>query len=74
VRDLDDIVDLDVALSKLEGLDARQVRIVEMRVFAGLTVPEVAEALGVSTRTIEQEWTMVRAWLRRELARQDKPP
>ena len=48
--------------------DARQAKIVELRFFGGLTVAEVAEVLGVSKRTVEGEWTMIRAWLRRELA------
>jgi DNA-directed RNA polymerase specialized sigma24 family protein len=42
--------------------------VVELRFFAGLTVEEVATALGLSKRTIEGEWTVARAWLRRELA------
>ena len=41
-----------------------------MRYFSGLTVPEVAEALGVSARTVEGEWTHAKAWLKRELSRQ----
>lgn len=51
------------ALQKLQTLDPRQEQIVEMRFFGGLTVKETAEVLGVSTRTIEREWTMARAWL-----------
>ena len=46
----------------------RQAKIVELRFFGGLTVAEVAEFLGVSKRTVEAEWTMIRAWLRRELS------
>lgn len=57
------LVAVDDALRKLETLDPRQEKIVEMRFFGGLTVEETAEALGVSTRTIEREWTMARAWL-----------
>jgi len=63
----EDLVELDEALNKLAKVDPRQARIVELRFFGGLTVAEVAEVLGVSKRTIENEWTMVRAWLRREL-------
>jgi RNA polymerase sigma factor (TIGR02999 family) len=63
----EDLVALDDALEQLAQLDARQARIVELRFFAGLTVGEVAETLGVSKRTIEGDWTMARAWLRREL-------
>lgn len=63
-----DLVALDDALTKLAELDARQCRIVELRFFGGLTVPEVAHVLGVSTRTIEKEWRRIRAWLSRELS------
>lgn len=62
-----DIVALDDALAKLEILDARQVRIVELRFFSGLTVMEVAQVLDVSTRTVEKNWRHARVWLRREL-------
>jgi RNA polymerase sigma factor (TIGR02999 family) len=63
----EDILAVDEALTKLSELDARQARIVELRFFAGMTVAEVAETLDVSKRTVEAEWTAVRAWLRREL-------
>jgi RNA polymerase sigma factor (TIGR02999 family) len=66
--DVDDALALDLALTKLAGVDERQALVVEMRYFGGLTVPEVAEVLGVSTRTVEGEWTHARAWLKRELA------
>jgi RNA polymerase sigma-70 factor, ECF subfamily len=64
----EDLLALDEALSRLAEIDPRQATIVELRFFAGLSVAEVAEVLGVSKRTVESEWTMVRAWLRRELA------
>ncbi len=63
----EDLLAMDEALGKLAKLDERQARIVEMRFFGGLTIEEVAEVLGVSKRTGESEWTMIRAWLRREL-------
>jgi RNA polymerase sigma-70 factor, ECF subfamily len=63
----EDILAVHEALERLEKLDPRQARIVELRFFGGMTVPEVAEELGVSARTVEAEWTMIRAWLRREL-------
>ena len=62
-----DILDLDVVLSKLKELDERQHTIVELRFFSGLSVAEVAACIGVSQRTVEAEWTMVKAWLRREI-------
>jgi RNA polymerase sigma factor (TIGR02999 family) len=67
----EDLLAVDEALEKLASIDERQARIVEMRFFGGMTVEEVAQALGVSKRTVEGEWTMVRAWLRRELAKDD---
>lgn len=63
----EDLLAVDEALVKLSKIDPRQARIVELRFFGGMTVQEVAEVLGVSKRTVEAEWTMVRAWLRREL-------
>lgn len=54
-------------LNKLEKLDPWQARIVEMRFYGGMTVAEVAEYFEVSKRTIESEWTIIRAWLRKEL-------
>jgi RNA polymerase sigma factor (TIGR02999 family) len=72
-RSLDraDLLALDDAMEKLSALDSRQARIVELRFFAGLRVDEVAEALGVSKRTVEADWTHARAWLRRELSAAD---
>jgi RNA polymerase sigma-70 factor (ECF subfamily) len=54
---------VDDALQRLEVIDARQEQIVEMRFFGGLTVEEIAKALDISTRTVEREWAMARAWL-----------
>lgn len=55
------------ALERLEALDERQARVVELRYFAGLEVAETAEALGISSATVKRDWTMARAWLVREL-------
>jgi len=63
-----DLLEIDDALAKLAKRDARQAKIVELRFFGGLTVEEVAGVLGMSKRSVEAEWTMIRAWLRRELA------
>ena len=60
---------LDQALEELGRLDARQLQIVEMRYFGGLTVEQTAEALGISEATVKREWTLARAWLRRELGK-----
>ena len=59
---------LDDALHRLQELDPRQARIVELRYFAGLKVEETAEVLGLSPRTVKREWQMARAWLKREMA------
>jgi RNA polymerase sigma factor (TIGR02999 family) len=67
-RDKKSILALDEALHKLAGKDPRKAQIVELRFFGGLNVAEVAEQLGCSKRTVEQEWTYIRAWLHRELS------
>jgi len=63
-----DLLAVDEAIEKLAKIDTRQAQIVELRFFGGLTVEEVAEALGLSKRTVENEWKIIRAWLRHELA------
>jgi RNA polymerase sigma factor (TIGR02999 family) len=63
-----DALALDEALTRLESLDAQQARIVEMRFFGGLTVEETADVLNISPRTVKRDWSMARAWLRRELS------
>ncbi len=65
-RDLD-LLALDEALDTLAAMDPRQARIVELRFFAGLTLEETSEVLGVSTSLISREWTVVKAWLFNEL-------
>ena len=62
------VLGLDAALEELSQLSSRQARIVELRCFAGLTVPEVAAVLGVHARSVDRDWAMARAWLRRRLA------
>jgi RNA polymerase sigma factor (TIGR02999 family) len=63
-----DILALDEALDALSSFDVRQCRVVELRFFAGLDIPEAADALGVSTATVEREWAMAKAWLHRRLS------
>jgi len=65
-----DVVALDVALENLAAIFPQQARIVELRFYAGLTIDETAAVLSVSPATISREWTMARAWLRRELGPQ----
>jgi RNA polymerase sigma factor (TIGR02999 family) len=67
-RDLD-IVALDDALKELSELDAQQSKVIELRFFAGLSIEETAEALGISPATVKREWVTARAWLLRQLSR-----
>ncbi len=62
-----DLLELDRALRGLEAVDPRQHRIVELKFFAGLSGEEISRQLGISRRTVTKEWTVARAWLRREL-------
>jgi RNA polymerase sigma factor (TIGR02999 family) len=61
------LLDIDDALKRLEAERPRWVRVIECRYFAGLTIEETAEALGVSHGTVSNDWQMARAWLKREL-------
>jgi RNA polymerase sigma factor (TIGR02999 family) len=63
-----DFAALHAALERLRALHARQAEVVTLRAFGGLTMDEVAAALGVSKRTAEEDWAVARAWLRRALA------
>jgi RNA polymerase sigma factor (TIGR02999 family) len=64
-----DVQSLDRALTKLEQIDERQVRIVELRFFSGLNVEQTAEVLDVSPATVKREWKIARLWLMREIER-----
>jgi RNA polymerase sigma factor (TIGR02999 family) len=64
-----DVLDLNEALEKLEKIDPRKHRVVELRFFAGLTVPEVADVMELSVTSIESEWRAARAWLGVELSK-----
>jgi RNA polymerase sigma-70 factor (ECF subfamily) len=64
-----EILAVDEVLDRLVELDPQQARVVELRYFAGLTVEETAEALGIAPRTVKRDWAMASAWLRRELSR-----
>ena len=63
-----DVLALDEALERLGKLDERQARVVELRFFGGLTIDEAARVLEVSTDTVEDDWAMARAWLKRTLS------
>jgi RNA polymerase sigma factor (TIGR02999 family) len=62
------LITLDEALTRLETKDASKARLVKLRFFAGLTIDQAAEALGISTATAERHWTYARAWLQREMS------
>ncbi len=70
----DEWVALDDALNRLARLSPRQAQIVELRYFGGLTVEEAAGLLNVSPKTVKRDWSVARAWLRRELIEPSSPP
>jgi RNA polymerase sigma factor (TIGR02999 family) len=65
-----DLLTLNEALNGLAAIDTQQSRMVELRVFGGLTVEETAEALGISPRTVKREWSMAKAWLHKQIKKQ----
>jgi RNA polymerase sigma factor (TIGR02999 family) len=66
-----DIVAVHEALERLAALNERQAQVMTLRYFGGMTVPEVAAALGVSTVTVERDWRLARAWLAGQLGGRD---
>ena len=62
-----DVIALDDALGRLAAIDPQKARLVDLRYFAGLSIPEAAAALGVSAATVGREWAIARMWLRRDL-------
>jgi RNA polymerase sigma factor (TIGR02999 family) len=62
-----EILELHSALEELEALDAAQGRIVELRYFGGLSIPETAETLGISESTVKREWVVAKTWIRLRL-------
>ena len=68
--EVEEVLAIDVALERLAQIDERAYRVVECRFFAGLTLDETAEALGVSSKSVQRTWTTARAWLRKELGRE----
>lgn len=65
-----DLIALDDAMDSLARLDPQQCRVVELRFFAGLTIEETAEALGVSPMTVKRDWRTAKLWLRREISKE----
>lgn len=68
----DEVIALDEALRRLEGEKPRVAQVVHLRFYGGLSVEEAAEALGVSARTVNLDWTYARAWLFKQLAAGDE--
>jgi RNA polymerase sigma factor (TIGR02999 family) len=62
-----DLLALDEVLARFEAKDAEAAQVVKLRFFAGLTMPDIAEALGISLRQAERNWTYAKSWLHREL-------
>src|SRR5580693_8574572 len=67
-----DVVAVHEALDRLAELDGRQAQVMTLRYFGGMTVAEVARALGVSVTTVEQDWRLARAWLAGQLGEGDR--
>lgn len=70
--DIDELLDLDAAITKLAAVEPELAKLVELRYFAGLSVEETAQALGVSARTVKRNWAFARAWLGREMNEEAK--
>jgi RNA polymerase sigma-70 factor (ECF subfamily) len=68
---LEDVLILDESLKKLAAVDPQQSRLVELRFFAGMTVEETSEVMGISTATVKREWSHAKAWLHREMTRRE---
>ena len=66
-----EIVALDETLERLAEIDSRKSQVVELRFFGGLSIEEAAEVLSVSPGTVMRDWTLAKAWLRREISRDD---
>lgn len=68
-----ELLALDELLTRLAELDSQQARIVELRFFAGLSVEETADLLGISSATVKRDWAMAKAWLAREMGTASSP-
>lgn len=68
-----DLLALDQALDRLAKLDRQQSQIIELRYFAGLSIEDTSEFLGISPATVKRSWSSARAWLLREMSRRESP-
>ena len=66
-----ELLQLDDALHELAQFDSRKTRVVEMRYFGGLTADEIASVLGISPQSVNRDWNLAKAWLAREMSRQE---
>ena len=67
--EVEEVLAIDLALERLAQIDERAHRVIECRIFAGLTLEETAQVLGISTKSVQRTWTTARAWLRKEIGR-----
>ena len=65
----DEILEVSEALDKLASSDPQCAEIVKLKYFAGLTIPEIGELMGIPARTVDRRWAYARAWLHQELAK-----
>ncbi|WP_409994668.1 sigma-70 family RNA polymerase sigma factor [Blastopirellula marina] len=70
-KDIDELLDLDAALTKLQAVEPELAKLVELRYFVGLTIEQSADAMGISPRTVKRNWAYARAWLGREMEGRD---
>ena len=68
-----DVLAINEALEKLEQQDSRKAELVRLRFFAGLTLPEAAQALGISDSTADNDWAYAKSWLRLQMSDSDVP-
>lgn len=64
----EDLIALDDALTKLNGIDPKAAQLIQLRYFVGLSIPDAAKSLGISPRTADRLWAFARAWLHREIS------
>jgi RNA polymerase sigma-70 factor (ECF subfamily) len=70
----DDLLAVDESLTRLGRMDPQQARIVELRIFAGLSVEDTADLLGISPATVKRDWSMAKAWLSLEIGKSRDTP
>jgi RNA polymerase sigma factor (TIGR02999 family) len=72
IRDPVEVLNVQEALDRLAEKSPRKAELVKLRYFVGCTIPEAAEILGIAPATAEEDWTYAKAWLRRQLGREDE--